>query len=140
MALQMPTTQRDQGLAVGAFLGIAAIVVYYMYVWTPKAEVLTQKQARIDTLTAQNEIARREIAKGTATKLKEEAEQYGRMLTLMRTLVPVANDLPLMIDQVSTAARQTGLELGNITAPVIMIAEKAADLIRGRAILPPAAI
>jgi choline dehydrogenase len=29
---------------------------------------------------------------------------------------------------------------GNINAPVIMIAERASDIVRGRAVLPPATI
>jgi type IV pilus assembly protein PilO len=120
MAIEAPKTQRDQLLAVGAFLAIAAIVGFYMYVWSPKSEELVKTQTRIDTLTAQNELARREVARGTASKLKAEAEEYGRMLVLMRTLVPTANEVPVLLDDISTAARRAGLELGG-TAPLGVI-------------------
>jgi type IV pilus assembly protein PilO len=120
MAIEAPKTQRDQLLAVGAFLAIAAIVGFYMYVWSPKSEELVKTQTRIDTLSAHNELARVEVARGTASKLKEEAEQYGRMLTLMRTLVPSANEVPLLLDDISTAARRAGLELGG-SAPLGVI-------------------
>jgi type IV pilus assembly protein PilO len=33
----------------------------------------------------------------------------------MRNLVPVANEVPTLLDQISTAARQTGLDLGEVT-------------------------
>ena len=36
------------------------------------------------------------------------------MLVLFRQLVPVANEVPTLLDQISTAARQTGLELGGV--------------------------
>jgi len=120
MAFQMPTTRRDQGLAVGCIAAIAGIGLYYQFVWAPKATDLTVLQAHIDTLSAQNDLARQEVAKGTASKLKEEAEQYGRLLVLMRTLVPVANEVPALINQLSTAARRAGLELGGIAAPTII--------------------
>lgn len=112
--LKMPANQRDQIMlfvCVAAFAGIGA---YWYFMYKPKAVVLTTLQARVDTLVAQNESVRREIAKGTASKLKEEAAEYGRMLVLFRQLVPVANEVPTLLDQISTAARQTGLELGGV--------------------------
>jgi type IV pilus assembly protein PilO len=33
----------------------------------------------------------------------------------MRQLVPLANEVPTLLDQISTAARRTGLELGAVT-------------------------
>ena len=36
------------------------------------------------------------------------------MLVLFRQLVPVANEVPTLLDQISTAARQVGLELGGV--------------------------
>jgi type IV pilus assembly protein PilO len=120
MALQAPATQRDQLLLIGAIVGIAAIVLYYMYVWTPKAETMAVTQTRLDTLIAQNRLAQAEVARGTASQLKEEAEQYGRMLGVMRTLVPTQNEVPALINQISTAARRTGLEIDDI-APLSVI-------------------
>jgi type IV pilus assembly protein PilO len=119
-SFQMPTTQRDQLLAVGAVVALAGIFLYNMYVHSPKSAALALVQTRIDSLTVNNDIARKEIARGTASKLKEEAEMYGRLLGLMRTLVPASNEVPALIEQLSTAARRSGLDLGGIAAPTII--------------------
>jgi type IV pilus assembly protein PilO len=112
--LKMPTNQRDQLMLFACVAAFAAIGAYWYFMYSPKTIVLDTLQARVDTLVAQNESVRREIAKGTASKLKEEAEEYGRMLVLFRQLVPIANEVPTLLDQISTAARQVGLELGGV--------------------------
>lgn len=114
LELKLPTNQRDQillGVCVAAF---AAIGAFWYFLYSPKTVELATLKARVDTLVEQNESVRREIAKGTASRLKEEAAEYGRMLVLFRQLVPVANEVPTLLDQISTAARQTGLELGGV--------------------------
>jgi type IV pilus assembly protein PilO len=114
MAL-IPTTQRDKLMlivVVGAlFVGYA----YYNWLWKPKSAELDLLKARIDTLEVQNELARRDIARGTAGKVREEAEQYRRLLAVMRQLVPTANEVPALLEQVSTAARQAGLDISGVT-------------------------
>jgi len=120
MAIEAPKNQREQLLLLGAIVALAAIGLFWFYVYSPKDAALVLVQTRIDSLTVQNDIARKEVARGTASKLKEEAEMYGRMLALMRTLVPSANEVPELIDQISTAARKTGLEVGGIQTPVII--------------------
>lgn len=120
MAIAAPKNQREQGLLFGAVLALGLIGVFYMYVWKPKGLELATVQTRIDSLVVQNDLSRREIARGTASKLKDEAEEYGRMLTLMRTLVPSANEVPVLLDDISTAARRAGLDLGG-SAPLGVI-------------------
>src|SRR5256885_9668575 len=114
MAL-LPSTQRDQLLLVACVALLGGVYAYYEYVWSPKSEQIDQVQQRVDTLQSYNEVARREIASGAAAKLRREAEQYSRLLVIMRQLVPVANEVPTLLDQVSTAARRTGLDLGDVT-------------------------
>ena len=111
MAL-LPTNQRDQIMFVICVAAIGLAGVYYQYVWSPKNTELGLLQVRVDSLTAANEIARREMARGNAGRLREEAEQYGRMLGQMRQLVPTASEVPTLIDNISTAARRVGLDLG----------------------------
>lgn len=112
MAIQMPTNQRDQLMVVGCIASIALVVLYYMYLWSPRQEELTAVETRIESLVALNETARREISRGSADRIRAEAEEYGRTLDLMRQLVPTANEVPTLIDNVSTAARRVGLDLG----------------------------
>jgi type IV pilus assembly protein PilO len=111
----MALTQRDQAMVAVCVAAAALVFAYWNYLWKPKGVQLDTLQTRVEALTEQNESARRDIARGTAAKLREEAAQYGGMLTIMRRLVPVANEVPTLLDDISTAARSTGLELGEVT-------------------------
>ena len=114
MAL-IPTARRDQGMLGICIFAVGLTYLFFQFVYTPKGEELDQRQDRVTKLEESNEAIRREIARGTAAKLKEEADMYGRMLTQMRQLVPISNEVPGLIEQISNAARQTGLEIGGVT-------------------------
>lgn len=111
MAL-LPTNQIDQ-IKVGFFVVCLALVgAYWNFFWLPKNTELTALRARIDSLTAANDEAKRETDRGDPARLRAEADEYGRMLGLMRQLVPTANEVPTLINNISTAARRVGLDLG----------------------------
>lgn len=111
----MALTQRDQGMVVVCVLAAGLAFAYWNYLWKPKSAELERVQTRVEQLTERNTAARRDIASGNAQKLREEADRLGRILSVMRELVPVANEVPTLLDQISTAARQTGLDLGEVT-------------------------
>lgn len=115
MALGLPQNQRDQIMVMICAVALGLAGAYYFYLWSPKNEELALLRTRIDTLVAENESARREVARGTVGKLKNEADEFGRMLQQMRVLVPVANEVPTLLDQISTAARRTGLDIADVT-------------------------
>ena len=112
--IKMPESQRDQGLLLATIVFLAGIGLYWYFMFSPKSVELTTLRGRIDSLVVRNNIIRDDIAKGAATRLKAEAEEYGRMLAVFRQLVPVANEVPTLVDQVSGAAKQAGLDLGGI--------------------------
>jgi len=114
MAL-LPSNQRDQIMLGVCILALGLVYGYRQYVWVPKDEELNTVSAHIDSLKKSNELVRAEVASGAVARLKAEAEEYGRLLGLMRQLVPAANEVPVLLDQISTAARSTGLELSDVT-------------------------
>lgn len=113
MAL-MPTNQRDQAMVAVTLVMLGLVGVFYTYYWSPRNDTLAIQQARVDTLVTQNDAARRETARGNAKQLREEAEQYGQMLAVMRQLVPTENEVATLVDQISTAARRVGLDVGQL--------------------------
>ncbi|HXD49568.1 MAG TPA: type 4a pilus biogenesis protein PilO [Gemmatimonadaceae bacterium] len=119
MAL-LPQNQRDKKLLLVAMMAIALAVVYQQMVWSPKNQELTQLSARLDTLDSLNRIAKREVAKGTTAKMKQEAEAYGRELDVLRHLVPTENEVPALLEAISNAARRAGLELADVQPDGVM--------------------
>ena len=113
MAL-IPTTRRDQIFAGIGILSIVIAVLYYMYWWQPTNIELNDSQLRLDSLQVINQRAKAELAQGKTAELKAEAERYAKDLEVMRKLVPTGNEVPLLLDQVSTAARRVGLDISDV--------------------------
>lgn len=115
-----PKTQREQAMFLVGIIAVALVAAYWNFVYNPKATELTELRTRVDTLEFRNERARTEVAKGNADQLVAEAEQYARDLEVMRQLVPTGNEVPALLEQVSTAARRVGLDIAAVQpAPVI---------------------
>jgi type IV pilus assembly protein PilO len=123
MAL-LPQNQRDKKLLLVAMMAIALAVVYQQMVWSPKNQELTQLSARLDTLDSLNRVAKREVAKGTTAKMKQEAEAYGRELDVLRHLVPTQNEVPALLEAISNAARRAGLELADVQPDGVMTGDR----------------
>lgn len=116
----LPKTQRDQAMMLVTVISLALVGVYYQYVWTPKGNTLTTLRERVDTLESRNTRARREMSTGSMDLLKEQAVAAQRDLDIMRQLVPTSNEVPALLEQVSTAARRAGLDLAGVEPqPVI---------------------
>jgi type IV pilus assembly protein PilO len=113
MAL-LPKNPRDQKMVAVAVVAFALAALYWNFVWTPRHDELVALEVRLDTLDARNAQARTRIAQGTAAELEAEAARYSKDLEVMRLLVPTHNELPSLIEQVSTAARREGLDLQSI--------------------------
>jgi type IV pilus assembly protein PilO len=113
MAL-LPTNPRDRNLVLVGLLAIGLAAVYHQMYWTSENRRLNAIEVRLDTLDSLNRIARLEYAKGSVTKMQQEGDGYARELSVLRRLVPTENEVPALLESISTAARRAGLELVDI--------------------------
>ena len=70
-----------------------------------------------DTLTAvqaQTDSAKRELAKGTAEDLRKELDSHRASLALLRQMVPEMNEVPNLLDAISTLAKIRGVNLAQV--------------------------
>jgi type IV pilus assembly protein PilO len=115
-----PKTQREQAMLLVSIAALGLVAAFWNFVYKPRAAELTDLQVRVDTLESRNERARVELAQGNAEKLQAEAEQFARDLEVMRQLVPTGNEVPALLEQVSTAARRAGLDIAAVQpSPVV---------------------
>ena len=116
----LPSSQRNQVLLVVIMLSIGALYAFYQFRWVPVNESLTVMQGHVDSLDVWNQKAKLEMSKGTEKQLLQQAAKYQQSLAVMRTLVPTGNEVPTLLEQVSTAARRVGLDVADIQPqPVI---------------------
>lgn len=116
----LPTDQRDQ-LKLGISIIAAALaVVFYMYPYSQKEVTLAADLVRLDSLVAANTKAQAEFKSGNIDKLKAQAAENRATLTVMRRLVPTDNEVPALLEEVSTAARRAGLDVGGVVPDAVI--------------------
>ena len=117
----MPTNPNDRNKVLIGVLGLIAAGAYWNFVYSPKAAELETMQQHVEALDQSNQRAKAEMAKGSVNELRAQAEAYRRNLEVMRQLVPTGNEVPALLDQVSTAARRVDLDIGTVEPlPVIV--------------------
>ena len=106
--------QRDRNLVVLSVLALVIAGGYWYQFWSPKDLELDEVETHVQALKDVNQRAKAELAQGKSSELRAETEQFERDLNVMRELVPTANELPVLLEQVSTAARRVGLDISDV--------------------------
>jgi type IV pilus assembly protein PilO len=106
-------------------LALAGIVGYIVYSGSVIDQVgMTGLQAgreriaavrdTISQLEAQTDSAKQELATGTVDDLRKRLDAYRTSLGLLRRLVPERNEVPNLLDDISTRARIRGVNLSGV--------------------------
>jgi len=98
-------------------LVVIAVLGGYLF-WTklhvPQSEEIAAANQESDSLEKIVEAAKRDLATGSTADLQRRVESYQGSLELMRRLVPDKNEVPTLIDDISTKAKVRGVTLGKI--------------------------
>jgi type IV pilus assembly protein PilO len=113
MAL-LPSDQRSQVMLLAIVLAVVGGYAFWRYYYTPATAQIISERVEIDSLTTVVERARADLTGGTVEDLRQKVEQYRGMLSLMRRLVPEQNEVPALIDDISTRAKVRGVTIGRI--------------------------
>lgn len=114
----------EKGTSVFLIL-LAGLVGYVAYTGTlldtigmkglkQQKETIVAIQDTVHTLEAQTDSAKRELARGTVEDLRHKLESYRASLALLRRLVPERNEVPNLLDDISTRAKIRGVNLAEV--------------------------
>ena len=120
----IPATKPDQIKLMIGFTAAALAVAYYVYPYTTRNEQIAADSQRVVQLEDANRNAEREFATRSIESLRAEAAENRSTLTVMRRLVPTGNEVPALLEEVSTAARRAGLDVGGVTPEAVIPGEK----------------
>src|SRR2546425_660435 len=112
MAFGLPTDQRSQILLLLVLVAAAGGYFFWSKVHEPQATRIDAAHAEIDSLQAIVDRAKRDLASGTVEDLRRKVDEYRSNLQVMRRLVPEHNEVPKLMDDISTTAKVRGLTLG----------------------------
>lgn len=124
MAIGANLSKRDQILVSVAVLTLGLAGAYAYFVYLPKQDQLETIQQHVETLDKKNESAKADLANGSVAKLKAQAAEYEASLKTLQTLVPKANEVPALLENVSTAARRVGLDLASVEPMPVLQGEQ----------------
>jgi type IV pilus assembly protein PilO len=114
MALGFPTDQRGQIMALLILTALAGGYFFWTKKHTPDIARVTTANQESDSLERIVAAAKADLASGSIEDLRRRVEEYQGSLELMRRLVPDRNEVPTLIDDISTKAKVRGITIGKI--------------------------
>ena len=119
-----PQDKRDQLKLSISLVAVMLAVAYYLYPYSQRQLQVAESTARLDSLESANTRAQREFKAGNLDQLKSQAASNRATLTVMRRLVPTDNEVPALLEEVSTAARRAGLDVGGVVPEAVIPGEQ----------------
>src|SRR5207249_5815119 len=80
----------------------------------PTGQQIDTARVEIDSLQRIVDRAKQDLASGTVEDLRRKVEEYTSLLSVMRRLVPEKNEVPALIDDISTKAKLRGVTIGRL--------------------------
>src|SRR5881397_440997 len=113
----MPLLPQDRQSQVMLLItiGMAALGYAFWNYWAkPTGEEIDAIQTEVGQMEAVIAQAKADLASGTVEDLRRKVEEYTALLGVMRRLVPEKNEVPALIDDISTKAKVRGVTIGRI--------------------------
>jgi len=114
MAFGLPTDQRGQIMALLVLVALAGGYFFWTKVHQPQSEKIAVANQEADSLERIVAAAKEDLARGSTADLQRRVENFQGSLELMKRLVPDKNEVPTLIDDISTKAKVRGVTLGKI--------------------------
>jgi type IV pilus assembly protein PilO len=114
MALGIPTDQRGQIMALLVLVALAGGYFFWTKFHAPDVQRISVANTESDSLERIVAAAKADLANGSLEDLRRRVEEYQGSLELMRRLVPERNEVPTLIDDISTKAKVRGVTIGKI--------------------------
>src|SRR3989441_5460653 len=110
----LPSDQRSQIMLLLTLSALAGGYFFWTKKHTPDVEQIRSANTESDSLELIVAAAKRDLASGSIEDLRRRVEEYQGSLELMRRLVPERNEVPTLIDDISTKAKVRGITIGKI--------------------------
>jgi type IV pilus assembly protein PilO len=116
------TSQKSAPLLVVLLAGLAGYVAYTgalinnfgMSGVTARQERVVAMRDTIAQLSAATDSAKKELARGTVEDLRKRLDTYRGSLSLLRRLVPERNEVPNLLDDISSRSKIRGVTLSQV--------------------------
>ena len=113
MAL-LPQDRQSQVMLLITMGMVALGYLFWNYWATPTGQEIESAQTEIRSMKAVIAQAKADLASGTVEGLRRKVEEDSALLGVMRRLVPEKNEVPALIDDISTKAKVRGVTIGRI--------------------------
>src|SRR2546428_10892642 len=113
MAL-LPQDRQSQVMLLITIGMVGLGYAFWNYWAKPTGQEIEATQTEIASMEAVIAQAKADLASGTVEDLRRKVEEYTSLLGVMRRLVPEKNEVPALIDDISTKAKVRGVTIGRI--------------------------